>query len=140
MESLTSLNRDGTVRLMFTANDKTVLSYWQQPGDKPTYGSGMCFDEDSSTVRDCRDYNWDGTYTTTHYEFTDKSKRNPLKVVLYDTDHQPVVEADYEYQMDSFGNWTERTVWVWTKESGERKLLEKDTRTLTYYPPDAVRP
>lgn len=117
-----------------------MLSYWQQPGDERTYGSGICFADDNGTERDCREYNWDGTYTTTHYGFTDKAKMNPVKAVLYGSDHQVVMEADYEYELDGFGNWTKRTVWVRTRESGERQLLEKDARTLTYYPAEAARP
>ena len=133
MESFTSLNRDGSMRLLFRVNDNTVLSYWQQPGDKHTYGSGICFADNDGTEDNCREYNWNGTYTLTHYQFTDKTKRNPVQVILYGTDHHVVLEADYEYELDSFGNWTKRTVWVQTGESGERQLLEKDARTLTYY-------
>ncbi|MGD0220672.1 MAG: hypothetical protein ABSC73_09505, partial [Acidimicrobiales bacterium] len=129
LESFTSLNRDGSMRLWLRLNDDTVLSYWQQPGDGRTYGSGICFGDDDAAERDCREYNWDGTYTTTHYTFTDKTKRNPAKVILYDAEHQAVMEADYEYELDAFGNWTKRTVWVQTRESGERQLLEKDART-----------
>jgi hypothetical protein len=141
LESFTSLNRSGSMRLWLRVNDDTVLSFWQQPGDdKHTYGSGICFADDNWTERDCREYNWDGTYTTTHYTFTDKSKRNPLRATLYGTDHQLVMEADYEYQLDAFGNWTKRTVWVQTQESGQRQLLEKDARTLKYYPAEGTRP
>jgi hypothetical protein len=57
-----------------------------------------------------------------------------MKATLYGTDHQAVMEADYEYELDAYGNWTKRTIWVQTRESGERQLLEKDARTLTYYP------
>lgn len=134
LASFTRLNRDGSLRLSLTMNDRTVLSYWQQPGDKRTYGSDVCFDDDNGTERDCREYNSDGTYATTHYEFTDKSKRNPVKVVLRGSDEQRQIQADYEYSLDEYGNWTSRTIWVSTRESGERRLLEKDTRTLTYYP------
>jgi hypothetical protein len=122
------------MRLWFRVDDETVLSYWQQPGDKHTYGSGICFADDNGTERDCREYNWDGTYTTTHYTFTYKNKRNPVKVTLNGTDHHVVMEADYDYGLDAFGNWTKRTVWVRTRESGQRQLLEEDARTLTYYP------
>lgn len=140
LESFTSLNRNGSMRLSYRVNDDTVLSYWQQPGDKPTSGSGIWFSDDNGTERVLRLYNWDGTYTTTHDTFTDKTKRTPVKVTLHDTDHQLVMEADYEYEMDAFGNWKNRTIWVRIGESGERKLLEKDVRTLTYYSTEAPRP
>jgi hypothetical protein len=140
LRTFTSLNHDGTTRLLLSMNDDTVLSFWQQPGDKPTYGSGVCFADDNGTERDCRDYNSDGTYVKTHYVFTDKSKRNPLKATRYGADGQPIMEAEYEYELDAFGNWTMRAVWVWTQESGERKLLEKDVRTLTYYAAEYARP
>jgi len=140
LESFTSLNRDGSMRLLLRLNDDTVLSYWQQPGDEHTYGSGICFDDDNGTERDCREYSSDGTYTTAHYAFTDKAKRNPVKATLYGTDHQVVMEADYDYGLDAFGNWTKRSVWVQTLESGQRQLLEKDARTLTYHAEEAARP
>jgi hypothetical protein len=140
LESFTSLNRDGSMRLWFRADDYAVLSYWQQPGDKRTYGSDIYFDDDNGTERDCREYNWDGTYATTHYNFTDKTKRNPVKATLYGTDHQIVMETDYEYGLDAFGNWTERTLWVQAGESGEPQLLEKNVRTLTYYAVETTRP
>jgi hypothetical protein len=140
MESFTSLNLDGSMRLWFRVHDDTMLSYWQQPGDEHTYGSGICFADENGTERDCREYKWDGTYTTAHYVFTDKTKRNPVKATIYGTDHQVVMEADYEYELDAFGNWTKRTVWVQAGESGQRQLLEKDARTLTYYQAEGTNP
>lgn len=134
LASFTRLNRDGSLRLSFTTDGRTVLSYWQQPGDQRTYGSDVCLGDDEGTERDCRQYNSDGSYASTHYEFAGMSKRNPVKVVLRDPDQQRLMEADYEYAFDEYGNWTSRTVWVWTRKSGERRLLEKDARTLTYYP------
>lgn len=133
LQSTVSLNRDGSIRLWTRVNDDTVLSYWQQPGDERTYGSDMCFSDDTTTVEDCRQYKWDGSYSTTHYEFADKAKHNPLKAVVTAADGHLVLEADYEYVFDPHGNWTKRTVWVRTQESGDRQLLEKDSRTLTYY-------
>lgn len=135
LESTTSLNRDGSVRLWSRVNDNTVLSFWQQPGDKRTYGSDICFADDNGTEENCRQYNWDGTYATIHYTFTDKTKHNPAKVILYGTDHHVLMEADYDYELDAFGNWTKRTIWVQTGESGELQLLEKDARRLAYYGP-----
>jgi len=136
LESFTSLNRNGTPRLHFTLDNHTVLSYWQQPGDQHTYGSGVCFAEDEGTERDCREYNWDGTFSTTHYVFSDKTKRNPTRVVLSGPDEERVMEADYEYEFDSVGNWIKRTVWVWAKASGRRAKCETHTRKLTYYADD----
>jgi hypothetical protein len=41
--------------------------------------------------------------------------------------------ADYEYEFDERGNWTKRSVWTWTQESGYRKLHETDSRALRYW-------
>jgi hypothetical protein len=133
LRSTMSLNRDGSIRLWSRVNDDTVLSYWQQPGDESTFGSDICFGDDSKAVQDCREYNWDGTYSTTHYDFTDTAKHNPRKAILNDSKGQLILEADYQYEFDPHGNWTKRTVWVRTQESGDRQLFEKDSRTLTYY-------
>jgi hypothetical protein len=40
---------------------------------------------------------------------------------------QPQMAGDYEYEFDGHGNWTKHSVWVWTRESGERQLLEIDS-------------
>jgi len=135
LESFTSLHPDGSMRLQFRVTEDDVIFFWQQPEDKPTYGTGLCFaGEDEGTERECRNYKWDGTYATTSYTFTDKTKHNPVKVVLRDANSKFVMQADYEYELDSFGNWIKRTVWIRTQESEQRQLLEKDSRTLTYYP------
>ena len=138
LESMTSLNRDGTVRSALRVDESQVLSYWHQPGDTHGGRTSICFADDGGTERDCREYNADGTYTTAHFSFTDPSKRHPVQVKLYGSDLQLVMEADYDYELDSFGNWAKRTVWVRTEPSGERHIVEKDARTLTYYPAEAA--
>jgi len=39
-----------------------------------------------------------------------------------------------DYEIDAYRNWTHRTVWVWSKSLGERKLYETDSRVISYWP------
>jgi hypothetical protein len=134
METFKSLNRDGSMRFGFTVKNEKRLPYAPQAREVRTLGTDIVFDGDIALEWNCRESGRDGTYTAAHYVFTDKTKRDPVKAIIYGTDHQIVIEADYGYELDGFGNWTKRTVWVQTGESGERRLFEKDVRTLTYYP------
>jgi hypothetical protein len=129
--SFTSYNEDGTARLTFTAKANKITNYWQQPSDKHEYGSGFCFN-DEPKHQECEMHNPDGTIWRTLATFSDEKKRNPTRVELRDNDDQVQMAADHEYQCDERGNWTTRSLWTWTQESGDRKLHETDSRTLTY--------
>jgi hypothetical protein len=120
-------NEDGTVRLTFTAKGERVVSYWQQPSDKHELGGTVCF------KTGCESHNLDGSPFRTVTTLEDGDSRNPRRIELRDGTDQPQTAADYEYEFDGHGNWTKRSVWVWTRESGERQLLEIDSRTLTYW-------
>jgi hypothetical protein len=127
VQIFTNYNEDATVRLTFTAKGERVVSYWQQASDKHELGSTVCF------KTGCESHNPDGSPFRTVTTLEDGDRRNPRRIELRDDTDQPQMAADYEYEFDGHGNWTERSVWVWTRESGERQLLESDSRTLTYW-------
>jgi hypothetical protein len=131
-QSFTNYNEDGTVRLTFTAKANKITNYWQQPSDEREYGSQFCF-TDEPKQGECETHNPDGTIWRTVAIFADEKKRNPTRAELRDNDNQVQMAADYEYEFDERGNWTKCSVWTWTRESGERKLHETDSRTLTYW-------
>jgi YD repeat-containing protein len=136
LRSFTGLDRDGLVRLDVSLQDANVASFWQAQGDPPTYGTGFIFDT-APTVREAREYKWTGSYMRYVFTFVDDKKRHPKQVTLFDTNGDLWIRADYEYEFDIAGNWTKRTVWEWTRDWGGgeqgRKLVEIDSRTLTYY-------
>jgi hypothetical protein len=57
-----------------------------------------------------------------------RKQHNPTWVKQRDAAEQVQMAADYEYEFDEHGNWTKRSVRTWTRESGERKLQEIDSR------------
>ncbi len=136
LRSFTGLDRNGLVRLDVALQDASVVSFWQAQGDPPTYGTGFTFDT-APNLQEAREYKWDGSYTRYAFTFVDDKKRQPKRVTLFDTEGNLWIQADYEYEFDSIGNWTKRTVWEWTRDWGDgeqgRKLIEVDSRTLTYY-------
>lgn len=127
VQTFTNLNEDGTVRLTFTAKGDRVTSYWQQPSNVHELGSNVCF------KTGCESHNPDGSMFRTVTTFADGDTRNPIRAERRDATDQVQMAAEYEYEFDGHGNWTKRSVWIWTPESGERKLLEVDSRTLTYW-------
>jgi hypothetical protein len=80
-----------------------------------------------------RSYDADGSFQRTLSLFADETKHNPTHVESHDANDQVETSTDYEYEFDTYGNWTKRSVWVWTQELGERKLHEIDSRTLVYW-------
>jgi len=136
LRSVTGLDRNGLVRLDVSLQDKSVASFWQAEGDPPTYGTTLTI-EIAPNLQQAREYKWDGSYTRYGFTFFDDKKRQPKQVTLFDTQGNLWIQADYEYEFDSVGNWTKRTVWEWTRDWGDgeqgRKLIEIDSRTLTYY-------
>jgi hypothetical protein len=127
VQIFTNYNEDGTVRLTFTAKGERVVSYWQKSSDQHEFGSTVCF------KTGCESHYVDGTSFRTVTTLPDGDTRNPRRIELRDDTEQAQMAADYEYEFDSHGNWTKRSIWVWTRESGERQLLEIDSRTLSYW-------
>jgi hypothetical protein len=127
VQTFTNYNDDGTVRLTFTAKEERVVSYWQQPSDKHELGSTVCF------KTGCESHNLNGSPFRTVTMLKDGDTRNPRRIELRDDRDQPQMTANYEYEFDGHGNWTKRSVWVCTRESGERQLVEIDSRTLNYW-------
>jgi len=127
-----SYNENGTVRVTRTTNDNRITSYWEQPGARHEYGSGVYFNT-APKERECEDHSPDGKVWHQSEKFIDERRHDPLRVELRDETRVVQMAADYEYEFDSQGNWTKRLVWIWRSASGERKLHEVDMRTLTYW-------
>jgi len=127
MQKFTNFNEDGTVRLAFTAKGERVTSFWQQPSDKDEFGSTVC------SKTGCESHQPDGSLFRTVTTFADADSRNIARAERHDTDDQLQAAVDYEYEFDEHANWTKRSVWVWTRESSERVLLEVDSRRIAYW-------
>jgi hypothetical protein len=132
VETFTEFNQDGTARLTWTARKNEVVSYWQAPSKNPVAGSRICFDI-TSREQKCESHSEDGNFTQVVAEFLDDAKHFPIHTEFRDAHQQVQMTGDYEYEFDNHSNWTRRAVWVWTAELLERRLIEVETRTLTYW-------
>jgi hypothetical protein len=132
VERFTEFNRDQTVRLTWTARQNQMVSYWQAPSEEPVPGSSVCFDLNSKEQK-CESHSQDGSFTQVVAEFLDEARHFPIHAEFRDAHQQVQMTGDYEYEFDGRGNWTRRAVWVWTAELEERRRIEVETRTLTYW-------
>ncbi len=68
-----------------------------------------------------------------HYEYLDGDKHTPRSAEWRDSEGNLKVAAYFNYEVDSFHNWTYRQVWVWDPDLSERTLSEIDFRAITYW-------
>ena len=132
ISTFTSFNENGSARVTFTTKGQKVLSYWQETNEKNVFGSNFWRDRVGNTVvtHSC---NPDGTCDEIASYFRDEKTNDVSRVEWHDPAQVLRLAFDYEYQLDALGNWTKRTVWVWSPELGERKLCETDYRTIAYW-------
>ena len=128
----TNFNEDGSMKVTFTTKGTKLISYWQEPSERPVFGSTFFMDPVGKTQESytCHsDSNCDHIISF----FTDETRRNASRVEWHDAEGILKLWADYDYEIDQFGNWSKRTVWVGSSELEGRKLYETDYRTLTYW-------
>lgn len=132
INTFTSFGENGSVKVTFTTKGTEVLSYWQETGEQNVFGSFFWRDRAGKTevIHSC---NPDGTCDEITSYFPDEITNQVRRVEWHDPAQVLRLAFDYEYVLDSLGNWTKRTVWVWSPELGERKLGETDYRTITYW-------
>ena len=127
-----SFDERGSLEVTFTTKGKKVLSYWQQTNEKNVFGSSFWRDRVGKTIvtHSC---NPDGTCDEITSYFANETTNHVSRLEWHDPGHVLRLAFDYEYEFDSIGNWTKRTVWVWSPDLGERKLCETDYRSITYW-------
>jgi hypothetical protein len=131
--TFTNFNEDGSVKVAITTEGSKLLSYWrQQTGEDHVFGSNFVMDPEGK-AQDSYSCNLDGTCDRITAYFSDEKRHLVSRMEWHDPSGTLRLSFDYDYQLDQFGNWTKRTVWVWNPELGERKLCETDYRTLTYW-------
>jgi hypothetical protein len=127
-----SFNEDGTVKVTSRTQGNKVLAYWEQPGENQPFGSHFYLDAVGKTQLSYSCHP-NGTCDPTITYFLDEARYNPSRTEQYDAAGELQRAAYYKYDLDQFGNWTKRTLWVWTPELGERKLYETAERTIKYW-------
>lgn len=130
--TFTNFNEDGSIKVYISTLGTKVISYWQVPSEKPLFGSNFYVDRKGKTQES---YSCHSDSTCAHLISYSPDESSPLvqRVEWHDNTGALELAADYEYELDNFGNWIKRTVWVWSLELGERKLYETDSRTLRYW-------
>jgi hypothetical protein len=134
IENFTSFNEFGSVKLTWTMINGRLGSYWQLPSPTGQYGDGFTegLETDTPETYNCHSDNT-CEFSRVHFDYPDKTRRNPRSVEWRDAFGNLKLAAYYSYQFDAFGNWTHREIWVWSPELGQRQLYETDRRSLTYW-------
>jgi len=130
--TFTSFNQDGSIKVAFTTVGTKVASYWQEPSDHTLFGSSFFMDPVGNTQESYSCHS-DGSCDRVVSYYPDEARSRVSRIEWHDAAETLERSADYEYQLDRFGNWTKRTVSVWSPELGEPVLYETDYRTLTYW-------
>jgi hypothetical protein len=126
----TELNEQGKVLWSISMQDGKLLSAWHDP-DCHCAGS----------------LGWDKHYEGgTSYGFQEDGaleeiiSKHPGRYGNIENDEEEryrdgilMEKLTFEYQRDSYGNWTERTVSAWDPETNSVVPIEADTRVITYY-------
>jgi hypothetical protein len=55
------------------------------------------------------------------------------EVRQYDAAGTLTEKVTFDYDWDSFGNWTRRTAYVWDLTTGTRTAVQRVTRVISYY-------
>jgi hypothetical protein len=135
IERFTSFEQSGGVNLTWTVTGGILSSFWELPGLQSEYGDGFSPDigNDTFAAHQCHS---DGTceHSRVHYVYLDAKRRNPKSVEWRDESGDLLYAAYYEYDVDSYRNWMHRTIFVWSKALGERKLYKTDSRVISYWP------
>lgn len=128
----TSFNENGTLKIAIATQNGKVLSYRHPTTEENAFGEHFFLDRIGKTQHSFRGHS-DGTCDDVKTIYPADSNHLPSRIEWRDGAGVLRLAADFEYEVDGYGNWTRRSFWVWTPELSERKLYETDTRTLTYW-------
>jgi hypothetical protein len=124
------------VKLTWTVVAGRLASFWEAlDSDSPSwFGDNFTKTEDNGDAENYACHN-DGRCEVSriHYEYLDREKRNPLSAEWRDSEGSLCFAVYYDYEIDSFRNWTHRRVWVLSPDLGERTLYETDARKISYW-------
>ncbi|HKV61227.1 MAG TPA: hypothetical protein VJO16_04895 [Candidatus Acidoferrum sp.] len=134
VEHFTAFNPFGGVNLTWTLIGGELISFWEPPDARSQFGDNFSEDVGNDTFENY-DCHGDGTCTLSHihYVYLDAKRRNPLSVEWRDEAGNLRVASYYKYDIDVYGNWTNRKIRVWSASLGENKLYEIDSRSITYW-------
>jgi hypothetical protein len=118
-----------TVTTLSLSNGK-LTSHWQAADCECSNDVGISFDDVSYFYQTQRDGTIETTvqnhpHTRSNIELTDAERISGNDTV--------VEKLTFNYERDSRGNWTKRTVFAWDPKSDATIPVQEDLRILTYY-------
>jgi hypothetical protein len=133
-ERFATYDEVGKANLTWTVLDGKPTSFWDGSNTPSPFGDSFSEDVDKNNL-DHYVCHKDGTCERfrIHCEYLDPNKRNMRSGEWRDAQGKLMYGVYYEYEIDSFRNWTRRQVWVFTPDLGERTLYETDSRKNTYW-------
>jgi hypothetical protein len=128
----TTFNENGSMKLTLATHGTKVTNFWREPGEEYALGTTFFMDPVGKTSESYHCHFGGGCDHMVSY-FPDEQRHNASRMEWHDPEGVLQLGIDFEYEIDAFGNWTKRTLWLSSPELGERKLFETDHRTLTYW-------
>jgi len=123
------------VKLAWAVDHGKLSSFWESHDSPPRQGWDNFNEKQDENNYDNYSCHSDlkCVVSHVHYEYLDGDHRLPVMVEWRDTDGQLQVATYFDYDLDSYRNWTRRRVWVWSPDLGSRDLSETDSRVITYW-------
>ena len=139
VEHFIMFNPFGGVSLTWTAIGGKLESFWKLPDAPRQFGDNFTeqANEDTWENYDCESRT-SCRLSRVHREYLDAERRNPASVEWRDEDDNLRYAAYYDYEIDAYGNWTSRKIWVWLGSLDERKLYETDSRVISYWSQQSI--
>ena len=128
-----NLNADGSVLVSVKTLGTSALFYQQNTPEANVFGSGFYMDPADKKQVSYRCHP-DSTCDQITSDCRDEECRLPARVEWRDTNGNSKLLIEYDYELDSYGNWTKRVAWVSGGGLPERTLAETDYRELRYWP------
>lgn len=134
IDHFTTFDEFGKVKLIWTVIHGKLVSFWEtrdaatqfgenfiEPQGEGSFDNYACHSDLSCEV------------SRVHYDYLDGDKHTPRSAEWRDAEGNLKLAAYFDYEADSYHNWTTRRVWVWNPDLGERTLSETDLRAITYW-------
>ena len=124
----------GAPQVTWTIAHGKILSFWEATEKPGQFGEVLW--EDLSD----RDATWfhcnkaaGCTTETEHRVYLGPGKHNIQSREWRDSENNVEWSAQYEYELDSHGNWTDRKVWLTLPGESSRTLFAEDARVISYW-------
>jgi hypothetical protein len=133
VESFTTLDDAGIVKLAWMRKDGKMASFWERSDEDNQYGDCLWDDEENGRRETHCFANGNRERAVIREQYMEPKSLGLKSAEWRDGAGKLLYAAYYDYEVDSRRNWTRRSIWVVSPELPERTLYEEDTRTLVYW-------